>query len=292
MPVLVAAAAGEAVAKAQLKNARRGKAVAAAEALASVYSLRRRRLAFTCATAAPASTGEGAWNEPFKLICLRRPRCGCHYGSGFSRSLELLFTHSSQPRTPELKGRGSAATGVVRGCLGADARRARGALLGAQIASAARQLDRHRKAIFSPPVAHRRATPPVYVLSTLVALVVGVGEYLNTLWCGAWTFVAVATWWYLRAAHGRAHSRADSIIDRWVPALRVAHGISALTLLLALLATHLANLSTKARSDAVASGSFLHRPIPLGSRIATAIPVRTFLPRARSPGSPGSMPPM
>ena len=35
-----------------------------------------------------------------------------------------------------------------------------------------------------------------------------------------------------------------------------------------------------------------HRPIPLGSLTSTAIPVRTFLPRARPPARPASSPPI
>ena len=45
-------------------------------------------------------------------------------------------------------------------------------------------------------------------------------------------------------------------------------------------------------ADASASGAMRHRPIPFGSRTSTAMPVRTFLPRARPPRSPGSSPPM
>ena len=41
-----------------------------------------------------------------------------------------------------------------------------------------------------------------------------------------------------------------------------------------------------------ASTAIRHRPIPFGSLTSTAIPVRTFLPAARPPRSPGSSPPM
>ena len=52
---------------------------------------------------------------------------------------------------------------------------------------------------------------------------------------------------------------------------------------------------TKACNDsaeASASGAIRHLPSPLGSRISTAMPVRTFFPRARPPRNPGSAPPM
>jgi hypothetical protein len=85
------------------------------------------------------------------------------------------------------------------------------------------------------------ATPPVYILALQFTAALGVSEYLNALWCGAWVVVAAATWRHLRATHGRENSRADSIADRWIPAFRVAHGTAALTLLLVFLAAHLAN---------------------------------------------------
>src|SRR5680860_1309204 len=45
-------------------------------------------------------------------------------------------------------------------------------------------------------------------------------------------------------------------------------------------------------ADASASGAIRQRPIPFGSCTSTAMPVRTFLPLARPPRSPGSSPPM
>ena len=44
--------------------------------------------------------------------------------------------------------------------------------------------------------------------------------------------------------------------------------------------------------DASASSAIRHRPIPFGCLTSTAIPVRTFLPRAWPPRSPGSSPPI
>lgn len=85
------------------------------------------------------------------------------------------------------------------------------------------------------------ATPPLYILAMQFATAVGVRKYPNALWCSAWVLVAAATWWHLRATHGGENSRADSIVDRWLPAFRVAHGITALTLLLIFLVAHLAN---------------------------------------------------
>jgi hypothetical protein len=85
------------------------------------------------------------------------------------------------------------------------------------------------------------ATPPVYVLALQFTAALGVPKYPDALWCGAWVFVAAAAWWHLRATHGRENSRADSIVDRWIPAFRVAHGMAALTLLLVFLAAHLGN---------------------------------------------------
>jgi len=40
-------------------------------------------------------------------------------------------------------------------------------------------------------------------------------------------------------------------------------------------------------ADASVSGAIRHRPIPFGSRTSTTMTVRTFLPRARPPRSPG-----
>src|SRR5450759_2147681 len=45
-------------------------------------------------------------------------------------------------------------------------------------------------------------------------------------------------------------------------------------------------------ADASATGAIRHRPNPRGSLTSTAIAVRTFLPLARPPRSPGSCPPM
>ena len=45
-------------------------------------------------------------------------------------------------------------------------------------------------------------------------------------------------------------------------------------------------------ADPSASSAMRHRPIPFGSSTSTAMPVRTFLPRARPPRSPGSSPPI
>jgi len=84
-------------------------------------------------------------------------------------------------------------------------------------------------------------TPPLYVLAMQLAAAVGVRAYANALWWSAWILVAVLTWRYLRTTHSAGHLRTDSIIDRWIPALRVVHGIAALTLLLVFLAAHLVN---------------------------------------------------
>jgi hypothetical protein len=85
------------------------------------------------------------------------------------------------------------------------------------------------------------ATPPVYILALQCTAALGVSGHLNALWCGAWAFAAAAIWRHLRATQGRQNSRADSIVDRWIPTFRVAHGMAALTLLLLFLAAHLAN---------------------------------------------------
>ena len=45
-------------------------------------------------------------------------------------------------------------------------------------------------------------------------------------------------------------------------------------------------------ADASASSAIRYRPIPFGCLTSTAIPVKTFLPRARPPRSPGSSPPV
>jgi hypothetical protein len=52
---------------------------------------------------------------------------------------------------------------------------------------------------------------------------------------------------------------------------------------------------TNARSevaDASDSGIIRHRPKPLGSITSIATPVSAFLPLARPPANPGSLPPM
>jgi hypothetical protein len=85
------------------------------------------------------------------------------------------------------------------------------------------------------------ATPPLYVLATQFAAAVGVGKYQDALWCSAWVLVLAVTWQHLRRTGCSTNSRADSIVDRWIPACRVVHGIGALTLLLVFLAAHLAN---------------------------------------------------
>jgi hypothetical protein len=72
-------------------------------------------------------------------------------------------------------------------------------------------------------------TPPLYVLATQVAAAVGVGKYLDALWCSAWVFVLAVTWRHLRTPHRSRNSRADSVVDRWIPAFRVTRGIAALT---------------------------------------------------------------
>jgi len=85
------------------------------------------------------------------------------------------------------------------------------------------------------------ATPPVYVLALQLTFALRISEYLNVLWCVAWALAGAATWWHLRVAQGRENSRADAILDGWIPALRVTHGVAALTLLIVFLAAHLAN---------------------------------------------------
>jgi hypothetical protein len=85
------------------------------------------------------------------------------------------------------------------------------------------------------------ATPPLYVLATQFAAAAGVRTYPNALWCSAWILVAAVTWRHLRTARRSKNSPADSIVDRWIPAFRVAHGIAAATLLLVFLGAHLAN---------------------------------------------------
>jgi len=85
------------------------------------------------------------------------------------------------------------------------------------------------------------ATPPLYVLATQLAAAVGIRKYPNALWCSAWILVAAVTWRHLRKTHCNANLRTDSLIDRWISAVRVVHGSAALTLLLVFLAAHLAN---------------------------------------------------
>ncbi len=45
-------------------------------------------------------------------------------------------------------------------------------------------------------------------------------------------------------------------------------------------------------AEASVSGAIRHRPLPRGGVTSTAMQVRTFLPLARPPRSPGSSPPM
>jgi hypothetical protein len=85
------------------------------------------------------------------------------------------------------------------------------------------------------------AIPPLYVLAVEFAAALPAPIHSNALWCGAWVLVGAAIWWHLRAAHSREKPRANSIVDRWTAALRITHGIAALTLLLVFLAAHLAN---------------------------------------------------
>jgi hypothetical protein len=84
------------------------------------------------------------------------------------------------------------------------------------------------------------ATPPVYVLAVELTTALGISEYVNALWSGAWILIAAAIW-RPSAADGCANSRTHSIIDRSVPIFRVAHGVATLTLLLVFLVPHLAN---------------------------------------------------
>src|SRR5262249_13842351 len=85
------------------------------------------------------------------------------------------------------------------------------------------------------------ATPPLYVLATQLMFAVGVRNYQDALWCSAWILVAAMTWRHLRTKDRSESRRADSLIDRWIPGVRVVHGMAALTLLLVFLAAHLAN---------------------------------------------------
>ena len=85
------------------------------------------------------------------------------------------------------------------------------------------------------------ATPPLYVLATQLAAAVGVRKYPNALWCSVWVLVAAVTWRRLRTTRCSENSHPDSIVDKWIPAFRVVHGIAAPTLLLVFLAAHLAN---------------------------------------------------
>lgn len=85
------------------------------------------------------------------------------------------------------------------------------------------------------------ATPPAYVLASQVTYAVGLRTHPNALWYGAWVLLAAMTWWRVRGTPDSGSARAHSMVGKWIPALRVTHGVVALTLLLGFLIAHIAN---------------------------------------------------
>jgi hypothetical protein len=80
------------------------------------------------------------------------------------------------------------------------------------------------------------ATPPLYILSSQLAWLLKVDQWLDVLWLAGWGLIALTLG---RTSDSRSEPRASA--SNYIAPLRVVHGVAALLLLVGFLAMHVAN---------------------------------------------------